>query len=74
MISVTITVDRQDLIELGVSGDGEDVECLVNEKAVSFLYPSFYEGKAHMGTKIHFFSGENIWCYDSYETLKEKLA
>ena len=73
LVDVTINVDRQDLIDLGVSGEGQNVKRFVNANNVTIFYPSYDAGKGHMGCKIHLTSGENIWCYETYEAIKEKL-
>lgn len=73
MILVTINVDRQDLIELGISGEGEDVECAINPSTITLLYPSYDEDKEKMGTKVHLSSGENIWCYEGFYDVLSKV-
>ncbi len=73
MITVTINIERQDLIDMGLAGDGEDVACSVNPTAIACFYPSIDEGKSHKGTKIHLLSGEDIWCYEDYKQVKAKV-
>jgi hypothetical protein len=73
MIKVTINVELQNLTDLGIDTEGEDVECYVNPKDISFFYPSLDSGKNHMGTKFHFGNGEHLWCYEPIETIKKKM-
>lgn len=73
MITVTIEVARQDLIDMGISHDGEQVECTINANCITCFYPSHDETKGITGTKIHLCDAERIWCYEPYLEVKRKV-
>lgn len=69
-MKVTINVERQDLIEMGLAGEGENVPCNINPAHICFFYPSYDDDKEHLGTKMHFVNGEWIWCYQTYKEVE----
>jgi hypothetical protein len=69
-MKVTINVERHDLIEMGLEGEGEDVPCSVNPAHICFYFPSYDLDKEHLGTKIHFVNGEGLWCYQTYKEVE----
>jgi len=70
-ITVRINVVSQSSIDMGLDEEAEVVECSVDLSKVCCFYKSYDNDSQCMGTRIHFDSGEQMWCYEDYEQIKK---